>query len=83
MKILEFLQSSSGENSSKRLAFLSGHLFITLTTLILGDRLIDHKQYDYAVTVYNSYLIYCTVLGGFVTAEILIKVLQIIKGKKN
>lgn len=82
MKILEFLQSSSGENSSKRLAFLSGHSAITFATMYFINKLINLKEYELAVDVYNSYLIYCTVLGGFVTAEILLNVLKIIKGRK-
>lgn len=82
MSLISFLQSAEGENSSKRLAFLTGHLFITGGFFWLANTLIKHDKYDLAVDLYNSYLIYCTILGGFVTADIVVKVLQIIRGKK-
>ena len=80
MSFLTFLQSTSGENSSKRLAFITGHASITFITIWLIYLLcaIDHAEL--AVDVYNSYLIYCSVLGGFVTAEIVLKFIEIIKG---
>lgn len=82
MSLISFLQSREGENSSKRLAFLTGHLSITGGFFWLAKTLVNHGKYDLAVDLYNSYLIYCMVLGGFVTADLIAKVLQIIKGKK-
>jgi len=82
-KLLQFLQSSSGENSSKRLAFLIGHLSITSGFFWAANKFILNNHPELVVEIYNSYLIYCSILGGFVTAEILVNLLEIYKGKNK
>lgn len=67
------LQSSTGEMSSKRVAFLFSQPFIVFCTIFMLNRLLKDGQYDFAVTVYNTFAIYCLVLGGFVTSELLLK----------
>jgi len=82
-KLFQFLQSSSGENSSKRLAFLLGHLSISFGFFWASNKFIQNDHPDLVVEIYNSYLIYCSILGGFVTADILVNLLEIYKGKNK
>jgi hypothetical protein len=83
LKLFEFLQGSSGENSSKRLAFLLGHISITFGFFWTGNKFIDTNHPELVLEIYNSYLFYCSILGGFVTADILVNLLEIYKGKNK
>jgi len=78
-----FLQAASGANSSKRLAFLSGHAGITIGLFWISEKLITAGKPELIVAIFNSYLIYCTILGGFVTADLAIRILEIIKNAKS
>lgn len=82
-KLLEFLQSSSGELSSKRLGFLSTLPFATYGTYRLCIKLIVSGNAVLAVNIWNSFLIFSGFLGGFVTAELVIKLISILKGKNE
>ena len=76
---LGFLQSSTGEKSSKRLAFLSSLPFVYIGTLWLCDRMIQSDHADSAVALWNSFLLLVAAFGGFVTSEMFIKIF----GKKK
>ncbi len=83
MKTLGFLQSSSGENSSRRLAFLSGHLSITVALFWICGKLIGSKHPEIIIQIVNSYFVYCAFLGGYVTADLFIKIIEIVKNAKS
>lgn len=76
--LLAFLQSSSGELSSKRLAFLFCQPFIILAALFLIKELVatDPKT---AYKVFVAFCTYSSLLGGMVTSELLLKIF----GKKK
>lgn len=81
--LLKFLQSSSGENSSKRLAFLLSILIACYGVINTSGRLIDSDNPELAVDLWQSFFIFVAFLGGFVTAELLIKLVEIIKNAKS
>lgn len=70
-KLLEFLQSSSGEMSSKRLSFLSTMFCVLVGTFWICNKLIATGHPELAVDLWNSFFIYSAVLGGFVSIEII------------
>ena len=78
-KLFQFLQSSSGENSSKRLAFLLGHLSISFGFFWASNKFIQNDHPDLVVEIYNSYLIYCSILGAIIVAL----AYGFVKGKKS
>jgi hypothetical protein len=80
-KLLEFLQSSSGELSSKRLGYLSTIPFTLLGTIWICDKLIKNSHPELAVEVWNSFFIFSAILGGFVSLEILQNLITDWKGK--
>ena len=80
-KFLEFLQGSSGEMSSKRLGYLSTIPVSLAGTIWICDRLIDSNNAAMAVQVWDSFLIFSAVLGGFVSAELIPTVVASFRGK--
>ena len=80
-KFLEFLQGPSGEMSSKRLGYLSTIPFSLAGTIWICDKLIDSKNAAMAVQVWDSFLIFSAVLGGFVSAELIPTIVASFRGK--
>lgn len=80
MKILEFLQSSSGELSSKRLGYLSTIPASILGTIFLCNKLINSGHPEHAVTLWNGFLFFSAILGGFVSFETIPIILRAWKG---
>jgi len=80
-KLLQFLQGPSGEMSSKRLGYLSTIPVSLLGTIWICDRLIDSNNPAMAVQVWDSFLIFSAVLGGFVSAELIPSIIASFKGK--
>lgn len=70
---LKFLQSSSGELSSKRLAFIFCQPFIILMALRLIEGFIDNGDSELAFKVFVALCVYSSLLGGMVTSELLLK----------
>jgi len=82
-KLLQFFQGSSGEMSSKRLGYLSTIPFATYGTYKLCNKLINSDHADLAVNIWNSFFIFSAFLGGFVTIELVIKLIAILKGNNE
>lgn len=80
---LEFFQSSSGENSSKRLAFILSVLVASYVVISSSSAMIIEGRAEQAVKVLGYYLLFSAVLGGFVTAEILLKFIEKVIELKN
>ncbi len=80
-KLLEFLQGSSGELSSKRLGYLSTVPVVLGGTVWICNKLIATGNAALAVDVWNYFFVFSAVLGGFVSAELFIEVIHAIKGK--
>lgn len=78
-ELLKFLQSSTGENSSKRLAFIIALLIACFGVINSSNRMIDTDHADLALSLWQSFFLFVGFLGGFVTAELLIKLLEIFK----
>jgi len=76
---LQFLQSSSGELSSKRLAFIFCQPFIFIIALRLIEGFIENGDLDLAFNVFVVICIYSSLLGGMVTSELILK----LTGKKK
>ncbi len=82
-KLLEFLQGSSGELSSKRLGYLSTIPVVLGGTIWICNKLILTANAALAVDVWNSFLIFSAVLGGFVSVETIPTIINAIKGRIN
>jgi hypothetical protein len=80
---LKFLQSSSGESSSKRLAFLVIQPFIIIGFFYIISRLTKLNNAEMIGHIWNGLLIYCAFLGGMVTSEIILAGIKIWKGDKK
>lgn len=81
MSLINFFQSSSGESSSKRLAFLASQPIVFTGFLYLIYSLSNGPKPELAITAWNSFLVYCGFLGGMVTAEIALAFVKILKGR--
>lgn len=68
--LLDFLKSSTGELSSKRLAFIFCQPFIIIGFLGAGSFLLERGQYILVLDLWNSFLFYSAALGGLVTSEL-------------
>lgn len=82
-KILEFLQSSTGEMSSKRLGYLSTVPASIFGTIYMCNKLIEAGNPSMAVDLWNSFLVFSAVLGGFVSVEVILPIIKAIKGTKE
>lgn len=82
-KFLEFLQSSTGEMSSKRLGYLSTVPASIFGTIYMCNKLIEANNAALAVDLWNSFLIFSAVLGGFVSVEVILPIIRAIKGKEK
>lgn len=80
---LEFLQSSSGENSSKRLAFLLTIIVSCYGVISQSESMIVAGKAEEAVKLWGYFFILIGFLGGFVTSEIIIKFLELKNGRRN
>jgi hypothetical protein len=80
-KFLEFFQGVSGEMSSKRLGYLSTIPVSSVGTIWICDRLIDSGNAALAVQVWDSFLIFSAVLGGFVSVELIPGIIASFRGK--
>lgn len=79
----QFFENNSKQLSSKRLGYLASLPFSCFGTIWICNKLIDSGNPALAVDVWNSFLIFSAVLGGFVSAEMLIPILNLIRGKSN
>lgn len=79
-KLLEFLQSSTGEMSSKRLGYLSTIPASIFGTIYMCNKLIQAGSAAMAVDLWNSFLVFSAVLGGFVSVEVILPIIKAIKG---
>lgn len=77
-----FLKNSKNEKSSKRLGYLSTVPFSTVGTIWLCSVLVHTNHPKYAVDVWNSFLIFSAVLGGFVSMELLPNIIGAFKRGK-
>lgn len=78
-----FLKNSKNEKSSKRLGYLSTLPFINIGTIWLCSILIKTNHPKYAIDVWNSFLIFSAVLGGFVSMELLPSIIAAFKKTKE
>lgn len=79
----QFFQNKDGELSSRRLGIITSLPFTYYEVDNLCDALIKAGRPELAVDVWNSYLIFASLLLGSITADILIKVFEIVKGKNT
>jgi len=68
--VINYLQDKSGENSSKRLAFISSFIIVYYEFNQLISELLEVKAYDQAIDVFTYGAIAMLIMGGFVTAEV-------------
>ncbi len=68
--------SSTEDLSSKRLAFLLSLACLTILTFFLEVKLLKAGEYSLVYDVYLAYAIISLILGGFVTADILERILN-------
>lgn len=80
MSIVQFFKDANGHLSSKRLGYLSTIPFILIGTVWICDKLINKGDSSLAVEIWNSFFIFSAVLGGFVSAESLLKLLSVLRG---
>ena len=78
-KIFQFLQSSTGELSSKRLSFIITIIAYTLGSLYFVNKLINVGKAELAINLWNVFAIVVLFLGGYVTADLIERILN----KKN
>lgn len=83
MNFLQFFQSSSGENSSKRLAFLISIIIAGYGVISSTNAMIMEGKADQAVALWGYFFFYSAVLGGFVTLEMVTKIFEIKNGRNN
>lgn len=79
----QFFQNKDGELSSRRLGIITALPFTYYEVDKLCDALIKTSKPELAVDIWNSYLIFASLLLGSVTADILIRVFEIIKNNKD
>jgi hypothetical protein len=72
-KIQEFLKGTGNTLSSKRLAFIYCVVFVPIGTIILCYKFVSLNQGHFAIQIWDSFLLLCSVLGGFVTSERFVK----------
>ena len=77
----QFFQDKNGELSSRRLGIITALPFIFYETDRLCGVLIKAGKPELAVDVWNSFLVFASLLVGSVTADILIRIFEIVKGK--
>lgn len=82
-KLLEFFQAPSGEMSSKRLSWLLTIPFATYGTYKLCIILIISEQSEMAVNLWNSFLIFSAVIGGFVTIDAITNLISVLRNKNE
>lgn len=68
--------SAKSDLSSKRLAWLPTVIAVTIAVFYLLHRLLNLGQFDLACTVFYVYCGYSLILGGFVTADIIERILN-------
>ena len=78
-----FFQGKDGQLSSKRLAFLTTIPASIVGTLYFCNKLINKGKPDLAIDIWNSFLIFILVLGGFVSAELISNVASHFISKKS
>ena len=83
MNFLQFFQSSSGENSSKRLAFLISIIIASYGVISSTNTMIAEGKAEEAVKLWGYFFAYSAFLGGFVTAEIITKILELKNGRRG
>lgn len=84
MKLLEFFQSSSGENSSKRLIWISSGVAIIVEFFRAMDQLISQGHPQEAVDLFNNFMIFVAITGGLVSLEMIRGIIEsIIKLKTS
>ena len=69
-KLLQFLSSSSGELSSKRLTFIASAVIYSIGSVGFVAYLIHEGQYQEALELWNSFGLFTGLSGGLVTAEL-------------
>ena len=69
-KILTFLSTSSGELSSRRLIFVLASITFVIGSVYFTNKLINGDEFEAAVEMFSYLGIFCTVVGGFVTADV-------------
>jgi len=83
-KLLEFFQDLfKWMSSGRRLGFLSTIPFATYGTYKLCTKLIETEHAYLAVNIWNSFFIFASVLGGFVTVDAVTKLISSFKGKND
>lgn len=70
-KLWQFLQSSTGELSSKRLVFFIASIVFIAGTVGFTAFLIHKKEFQTATTMWSYLSYFSMITGGFVTSEIL------------
>lgn len=83
MKFIQFFQSSSGENSSKRFAYLFSIVIACYGVISSTNAMIIEGKASEAVTLWGYFFIYSAFLGGFVTLEMITKITEIKYGRRN
>ena len=68
MKFLEFFQSA-GENSSRRLVFITSALGMVIEFFIAMFQLISGGHAKEAVDLFNYFMIFVAISGGLVSLE--------------
>ena len=76
-KIFEFLQSSSGESSSKRLMMIASCGALIWKFCDSMDKLIAGQHATEAVELFQLFVIFVAICGGFVTVEVLSRLAEI------
>jgi len=80
---IQFFQSSSGENSSKRLAFLISIFVACYGVISSTNAMIVEGHAEEAIKLWGYFFTYSAFLGGFVTAEIITKIIELKNGRRD
>jgi len=75
------LGNDKSQPSSKRFAFLLNVPIVPVITILFANKLINLKEFELAKDLITSYFIFVLILGGYVTVELIVKIIEIIKGK--
>jgi hypothetical protein len=81
-KLLEFLQSSSGENSSKRLVWIGSSIALIYEFDKTMTKLIKSGHPSDAVDLFNYFMIFVAISGGLVTIEVVQKIIELVANIK-
>jgi TRAP-type C4-dicarboxylate transport system permease small subunit len=81
-KLLEFLQSSSGENSSKRLVWIGSSIALIYEFFRAMNQLIESGHPSDAVDLFNYFMIFVAISGGLVTIEVVQKIIELVANIK-